>query len=299
VYADRAMKRRRSKHARSGWLLLALAAGCSAAPPPSLPPPAKTLVVGAAAIAEPLAPGLGIDRDCDGIADDDDKCPVDAEDRDGFQDQDGCPDLDNDQDRFLDPCDQCPNEPETYNGYQDEDGCPDRALVIIEKNEIQILVQVHFAQGSDRILPESRAVVDAAADILKNHPEFERIATLGHASIDEPGAQRLSERRAEQVKRAIAALGIDPVRIEAHGYGSTRPIVDNALVAQRPRNRRVEFAMLRANGEDRAKWDGKQIVSLDPPPRPPPPPRPKVEPCVVPPAKVLPEQPCRADLRPR
>ncbi|GAC1354365.1 MAG: hypothetical protein NVSMB47_07650 [Polyangiales bacterium] len=69
-------------------------------------------------------PSIG-DRDGDGIKDDVDKCPDDPEDRDGFQDEDGCPDPDNDQDGILDKDDACPNDPETKNGIADEDGCPD------------------------------------------------------------------------------------------------------------------------------------------------------------------------------
>jgi OOP family OmpA-OmpF porin len=65
------------------------------------------------------------DNDGDGIADASDKCPVDAEDKDGFQDDDGCPDPDNDGDGVPDAADKCPNEPEDKDGFQDEDGCPD------------------------------------------------------------------------------------------------------------------------------------------------------------------------------
>ena len=67
------------------------------------------------------------DSDKDGIDDDHDKCPNDAEDKDGFQDDDGCPDLDNDGDGIPDDKDKCPNDPETKNGFQDDDGCPDVA----------------------------------------------------------------------------------------------------------------------------------------------------------------------------
>ena len=65
------------------------------------------------------------DRDNDGVPDSFDKCPDKAEDNDGFEDLDGCPDLDNDKDGVLDDDDQCPNEPEDKDGFQDEDGCPD------------------------------------------------------------------------------------------------------------------------------------------------------------------------------
>ena len=65
------------------------------------------------------------DRDGDGLLDDVDQCPYQPEDKDGFQDADGCPEPDNDQDGILDEMDLCPNVPEDFNGYEDRDGCPD------------------------------------------------------------------------------------------------------------------------------------------------------------------------------
>ncbi len=65
------------------------------------------------------------DNDLDGIPDKDDKCPNEAEDRDGYQDADGCPDVDDDGDGIPDVLDKCPKEPEDKDGYQDADGCPD------------------------------------------------------------------------------------------------------------------------------------------------------------------------------
>jgi outer membrane protein OmpA-like peptidoglycan-associated protein len=65
------------------------------------------------------------DADGDGIADELDQCPNEAEDMDGFEDEDGCPDLDNDGDGVPDTEDKCPNESEDIDGFEDEDGCPD------------------------------------------------------------------------------------------------------------------------------------------------------------------------------
>jgi hypothetical protein len=65
------------------------------------------------------------DRDHDGVPDVNDKCPDQPEDRDGFEDSDGCPDPDNDGDKILDAQDKCPNDPEDYDQFQDEDGCPE------------------------------------------------------------------------------------------------------------------------------------------------------------------------------
>ncbi|MCB1181814.1 hypothetical protein KDM41_00105 [bacterium] len=68
----------------------------------------------------------GADRDGDGVRDRDDRCPDEAEDIDGFQDADGCPDPDNDMDGVPDVVDEAPNDPEDYDGFEDEDGVPDR-----------------------------------------------------------------------------------------------------------------------------------------------------------------------------
>jgi cysteine-rich repeat protein len=65
------------------------------------------------------------DQDHDGVLDDADRCPTQAEDVDHVQDDDGCPEADNDGDGILDEHDACKDQPETVNGVDDLDGCPD------------------------------------------------------------------------------------------------------------------------------------------------------------------------------
>ncbi|MBX3248912.1 MAG: OmpA family protein [Myxococcales bacterium] len=65
------------------------------------------------------------DTDGDGIPDARDLCILEPEDRDGRFDEDGCPDPDDDLDGVPDAADRCPTEPEDRDGYLDEDGCPD------------------------------------------------------------------------------------------------------------------------------------------------------------------------------
>jgi hypothetical protein len=65
------------------------------------------------------------DADHDGLEDERDKCPALAEDRDGFQDGDGCPENDNDADGIADTKDGCKNAAEDRDGFQDDDGCPE------------------------------------------------------------------------------------------------------------------------------------------------------------------------------
>ncbi len=65
------------------------------------------------------------DNDKDGVPDTKDLAPDLAEDMDGFEDEDGRPDKDNDADGISDDKDGCPNEPEDFDGDRDVDGCPD------------------------------------------------------------------------------------------------------------------------------------------------------------------------------
>lgn len=67
-----------------------------------------------------------IDDDGDGLRDNtgEDRCVGLPEDRDGFEDRDGCPE-DNDHDSIPDEEDRCPTQDEDEDGFEDEDGCPD------------------------------------------------------------------------------------------------------------------------------------------------------------------------------
>jgi len=167
------------------------------------------------------------DRDGDGIADANDACPDEPEDRDGFEDSDGCPDLDNDKDgipdtedhcplvpedkdgdrdedgcpeepsdptadrdndRIPDIDDKCPDQPETYNGKEDEDGCPDKGDVILTDGLIKTLKKVYFEYNSDKIMPVSYDILDTVALTIINNPQIELIEVQGHA--DERGNER-------------------------------------------------------------------------------------------------------------
>lgn len=63
-----------------------------------------------------------LDDDRDGLKNRVDRCPLEPEDKDQFEDDDGCIDPDNDRDRVLDGDDQCPIEP----GPKSNNGCPIR-----------------------------------------------------------------------------------------------------------------------------------------------------------------------------
>jgi outer membrane protein OmpA-like peptidoglycan-associated protein len=181
-----------------------------------------------------------LDNDLDGIPDAIDKCPNEAEDPDGFEDEDGCPDPDNDKDTVPDVQDQCPNEP----GSTTEEplGCPKPALAVVTDCEVKITQQIHFEFNKDTIRPESFPVLDAVVDVLNKNGDI-KLEVQGHTDNRGGAAynKNLSKRRAASVMKYLVTHGITPGRLTSMGYGFDRPIVDNSTEQNRALNRRVQF----------------------------------------------------------
>lgn len=188
------------------------------------------------------------DNDGDGIPDKFDDCPIAAEDFDGFKDDDGCPDPDNDADGVLDSKDKCPNEPETINGYKDDDGCPDKgeSHVTIQENKIVITKKIFFDTNKATIKRVSNSILNEVALTLAAHPKIKGVRIEGHTD-SRGNAQKnkdLSQRRAEAVRSYLVKRGVEPGRLFAIGYGPEKPIADNRTAKGREQNRRVEFFIL-------------------------------------------------------
>lgn len=181
------------------------------------------------------------DKDGDGISDDKDQCPKEPEDQDGFQDDDGCPDLDNDADGTPDTQDDCPNE----FGPTENKGCPKKySLVAVTKERIEIKKQINFATGSAKIVGGvSNQILSEVAQALKDTPRIKRVRVEGHTDAvgDDARNLRLSQQRADSVTSALIKAGVDPGRLEAVGFGETRPIASNSTASGRAENRRTEF----------------------------------------------------------
>jgi outer membrane protein OmpA-like peptidoglycan-associated protein len=187
-----------------------------------------------------------LDNDKDGIPDKTDKCPNEPEDLDGFEDEDGCPDPDNDKDGILDVNDKCPNEPETVNGIDDYDGCPDSGLFEMVNNRIVLEEEVLFDFSRVRIKRAAKPILQAIRELQRQHPEWISLRVEGHADVrgDPRYNQELSERRAQQVRKILVELGIPAKLIDAVGYGSMRPRDEGTTEESHQRNRRVEFVVL-------------------------------------------------------
>jgi outer membrane protein OmpA-like peptidoglycan-associated protein len=208
----------------------------------------KPAVLGAVE-AEKAGAGAG-DKDGDGIANQDDLCPDEPEDKDGFEDDDGCPDPDNDKDRIPDRLDKCPNEPETYNGFEDEDGCPDRGRVVVTDTAIEILDRVYFPAKTSKLDGRSLPIIDATAATLKGNPSILLVEVQGHAAQNEPDKHRLAEQRADAVKAALVQRGVAPSRLLVRGYGATQPFDRASNERAWAKNRRVDFLILKRASDD-------------------------------------------------
>lgn len=157
--------------------------------------------------------------------------------------------VDGDGDGVPDAEDRCPTEPETMNGVNDSDGCPDRAFVRIESSEIRILDRVYFEPGQRTLAPRSAPLLDAVAAVMRDNSWIGVVEIGGHCDRREARAKALSLARAEAVRRALVARGVEPERLVVSGYGAERPIDANDQAEGRARNRRTEFVILVARGE--------------------------------------------------
>jgi outer membrane protein OmpA-like peptidoglycan-associated protein len=112
------------------------------------------------------------DNDGDGIPDAVDQCPDDPEDKEGWEDEDGCPDDDNDGDGIPDSADKCPNDPETVNGFEDEDGCPDvRGTAGPEERADRIDLKgapVGFTRATATLTANARQLLAQVAALIKS-----------------------------------------------------------------------------------------------------------------------------------
>lgn len=150
-----------------------------------------------------------------------------------------CADQDSDGDGVNNCVDKCPNS--QAGQAIGDDGCP--AQIVID------LKGVNFDYDKATLRPDSVAILNEAAEILKRYPEL-RVEVAGHT--DSKGSdsynQSLSERRAKAVYDFLVRNGVDAGRLSGpNGYGETRPIAPNTNAdgsdnpEGRAKNRRTEL----------------------------------------------------------
>lgn len=125
-------------------------------------------------------------------------------------------------------------------------GCGAAAKVQMQRGAIIILEQVQFATGKAVIKEESFALLDAVAAVLSEHGEVKKVLVEGHT--DDVGADdknlALSDKRAKAVMAYLVKKGVAAERLDAKGFGKTKPLVPNDSDANRAKNRRVAFTIV-------------------------------------------------------
>jgi OmpA-OmpF porin, OOP family len=220
---------------------------------------------------DPAKPGCPIgDRDKDGITDDKDLCPDEPQgdkpdpdklgcplhdkDGDGISDEkDLCPDvpqgakpdpnklgcpLDTDGDGIPDETDACPTLPGVADPDPKKNGCP-----ALKAGEHLVLRAVHFETNKATLVGDSTAVLDEIATGIKAHPEVKLLIVEGHTDDVGKAAHnlKLSRDRAKTVREYLIKQGIEATRLQAKGYGSTKPVMEGKSDEARAANRRVEL----------------------------------------------------------
>lgn len=175
------------------------------------------------------------DTDGDGLYDYEDKC-IQVK---GPKENNGCPWPDTDGDGVYDKDDQCPK----IFGVAENKGCPQ-----LEKKEIETVKyafeNLEFETGKDIIRKSSYASLNALADLLVKKANY-GLRIEGHT--DNVGSDEnnliLSNKRANAVKNYLAKKGVDAGKLEAYGYGESRPVATNDTPEGRQKNRRVEMTI--------------------------------------------------------
>ncbi len=118
--------------------------------------------------------------------------------------------------------------------------------VQIVDNKIVIREKIQFELNKSRILEESHGLLNEVVGELNKNPGIKKVRVEGHASSDGPKALNrfLSRSRAIAVMKYLVGAGIAAERLDAEGYGDTKPIGDNGTKEGREQNRRVEFNIL-------------------------------------------------------
>lgn len=139
--------------------------------------------------------------------------------------------VDSDKDGVLDSADKCTATPDGFK--VDADGCP-----------LTATLHLKFMTNSNAVDAQGTAEVNAFAAFMKNSPAY-KASIVGHTDNvgSEKFNQKLSEKRANQVKTMLVNQGVSADRLSASGKGENMPIVSNTTKENRAENRRIEVQL--------------------------------------------------------
>jgi len=140
--------------------------------------------------------------------------------------------VDDDGDGVVNERDKCPN---TLKGARvDGNGCVVEQTLTIR--------DITFENNSARLTANAQRLMENVVSFLRSDPSA-RISISGHTDSVASDAYnlKLSRSRATEVRDYLVGYGIDASRLDAAGYGESRPVASNATAEGRELNRRVEF----------------------------------------------------------
>lgn len=134
-------------------------------------------------------------------------------------------------------------------------------------NQLLLPSAIEFESGSDKIKPQSKDALMHIKDYLQDKTYISTLRIEVHTDADGNPAdkQKLTEKRALAVGRWLVNEGIDCTRLICVGFGSTKPVADNASAEGKAANRRVTIvnAGLRGHAIGGMPIDGGGMVAGD------------------------------------
>jgi outer membrane protein OmpA-like peptidoglycan-associated protein len=111
--------------------------------------------------------------------------------------------------------------------------------------EGHVMIPVLFDTDKTDIKPESAPLMAEVVKLMKQNPSL-KLRIEGHTDTQGTPAYNvtLSDGRAKSVMLALLKAGIDSNRLQAKGFGQTRPVAENATEGGRAKNRRVELVKI-------------------------------------------------------
>jgi OmpA-OmpF porin, OOP family len=138
----------------------------------------------------------------------------------------------------------------------------------IKDNELVVPHSIAYDTGKATLQPSSDAALAHVKGYLaaKSYISTLRIEVHTDSMGNDDFNQKLSEKRALEVAKALVAKGVDCKRLVAVGFGETKPIADNKTPEGRSQNRRTQFfnAALRGKAIGGMPTDGGGKIAGDP-----------------------------------
>jgi outer membrane protein OmpA-like peptidoglycan-associated protein len=119
-----------------------------------------------------------------------------------------------------------------------------------DRGMVLTLGDVLFNSGRSELRPAATRTVERLADFLQQRPKLS-VLIEGHTDNvgDDAYNANLSQQRADAVRSALAARGIDSQRVRSHGLGEAYPSASNDSAGGRQQNRRVEIVFSDEKGQ--------------------------------------------------